>query len=50
MSYQQDFINTLIDGAQETQKQFGIFASVTIAQAIWETGWGKSSLVKTDNK
>lgn len=49
MSYQQDFINSLICGAQETQKQFGIFASVTIAQAIWETGWGKSSLVRTDN-
>lgn len=49
MSYQSDFINSLVEGAKQTQKEYGIFASVTIVQAIIETGWGKSKLVKTDN-
>jgi flagellum-specific peptidoglycan hydrolase FlgJ len=35
-----DFINLVVPGAQEVQRQTGMFASVTIAQAAWETGWG----------
>ena len=37
-----EFIGLVSPAAQELQKKFGIFSSVTIAQAILETGWGKS--------
>lgn len=43
MSKTSDFINLVIPGAQEVQRQTGMFASVTIAQAAWETGWGMST-------
>ena len=39
----QAFINIVKEGAQEVQRQTGMFASVTIAQAIHETGWGRST-------
>lgn len=45
----QEFINSLIVGAQNGYQKYGILPSVTIAQAINESGWGKSSLAKTDN-
>ena len=38
------FIEKIKDGAIETQKQYGVLASLTIAQAILETGWGKYSV------
>lgn len=45
-----DFIASLVLGAQAAQKQWGIFASVTIAQAIFESTWGTSELaVKSNN-
>ncbi len=44
----QEFLNFIIPGAQKGYSKYGIFASVTIAQAIEESGWGKSSLAKTD--
>lgn len=36
-----DFIDSIKDAAILAQKQFGICASLTIAQAILESGWGK---------
>lgn len=39
---QQAFIASIAPGAADTMKLTGIPASVTIAQAILETGWGKS--------
>lgn len=38
------FIDSIAAGAIEGQKKYGVPASVTIAQAILESGWGKSSL------
>ena len=38
------FIEKIKDGAIETQKQYGVLASLTIAQAILESGWGKYSV------
>jgi len=35
------FISLLVPDAQKLQLEFGIFASVTLAQAALETGWGK---------
>lgn len=43
MTKQQKFIELVKEGAQEVQRQTGMFASVTIAQAIQETGWGTST-------
>ena len=41
---QSNFIASLVPGAQATQKQYHVFASVTIAQAIFESSWGQSLL------
>lgn len=38
---QQEFINLIKDGAIKAQKDYGICASMTMAQAILESGWGK---------
>ena len=43
------FIEQIKDGAIQTQKEYGIFASVTIAQAILESTYGTSYLATTDN-
>ncbi|BDR73326.1 hypothetical protein K144316041_20340 [Clostridium tetani] len=45
----QDFLNKIIPGAQKTYSKYGVFPSIVIAQAINESGWGKSRLSKTDN-
>jgi flagellum-specific peptidoglycan hydrolase FlgJ len=45
---QQAFINEVVPGAQAAQRQYGIPAAVTIAQAIDESGWGQS-LLATQN-
>jgi flagellum-specific peptidoglycan hydrolase FlgJ len=37
-----EFIAMVVPGAQQVQRDNGMFASVTVAQSIWETGWGKS--------
>lgn len=39
-----DFINKVKDGAIEGWKKYKILPSLTIAQAILESGWGKSGL------
>ena len=39
-----DFIDRISAGAVEAQKKYGVLASLTIAQAILETGWGKYSV------
>lgn len=49
MSTNQDFINSIVNGAKEGRVTYLVFASVTIAQAINESGWGSSYLAKTDN-
>lgn len=45
----QDFISKIVNGAKKGYEKYGILPSVTIAQAINESGWGKSYLSKTDN-
>jgi flagellum-specific peptidoglycan hydrolase FlgJ len=46
---QQAFINQIAPGAVAAQQRFGVPASVTIAQAIDESGWGGSALAAQDN-
>lgn len=36
------FLNSIKDGAEKTFNQYKIFPSVTMAQAILESGWGQS--------
>jgi flagellum-specific peptidoglycan hydrolase FlgJ len=48
-STQQAFINQVAPGAFAAQQRFGVPASVTIAQAIDESGWGTSQLAAVDN-
>lgn len=45
----QEFINYIAQYAVEDMHSSGILASVTIAQAIIESGWGKSSLSRKYN-
>lgn len=49
MSKQTDFIEAVAPGAQTGQSVYGVLASVTIAQAILESGWGESGLTKASN-
>lgn len=44
MSVQTDFIGSIKAAAQGTQAKYGILASVTIAQAILESGWGQHAI------
>jgi flagellum-specific peptidoglycan hydrolase FlgJ len=46
---QQAFIAQVAPGALAAQRQYGIPAAVTIAQAIDESGWGQSLLATQDN-
>lgn len=46
---QQLFINTIKDKAIELQEKYKILASITIAQAILESGWGTSELYHNAN-
>lgn len=41
---QQAFIDAVVPIAQETYKEYGVFPSITLAQAILESTWGKSGL------
>lgn len=42
--YQLDFINEIKQGAIDTYNEYGILPSLTMAQAILETGWGQSRI------
>ncbi len=46
---QQAFISMVAPGAIAAQQRYGIPASVTIAQAIDESGWGQSRLAAADH-
>jgi flagellum-specific peptidoglycan hydrolase FlgJ len=48
-SSQQAFIREIAPGAIAAQRKYGVPASVTIAQAIDESGWGKSTLATKDH-
>lgn len=43
---QLEFINKIKAAAVEMQKKHGIYASISIAQAILESGWGTSTLAQ----
>ena len=40
------FIYSILPAAQDTERQFGVPTSITIAQAILESGWGASDLAR----
>ena len=48
-SAQQAFIGEIAPGAVAAQRRYGVPAAVTIAQAIDESGWGRSSLATQDH-
>jgi flagellum-specific peptidoglycan hydrolase FlgJ len=48
-SVKQAFIQEIAPGAIAAQRQYGVPAAVTIAQAIDESGWGQSQLATRDN-
>ena len=43
------FIETISDGAISNYNKYGILPSITMAQAILESGWGNSELAVTHN-
>jgi flagellum-specific peptidoglycan hydrolase FlgJ len=49
ISAQQAFIAELAPAAIESQRKYGVPASVTIAQAIDESAWGQSTLATRDH-
>nr|WP_233230925.1 GW domain-containing glycosaminoglycan-binding protein [Listeria weihenstephanensis] len=46
---QQAFINEVVPYAQSTQEKYKVLSSITLAQAILESGWGKSQLAVQGN-
>lgn len=46
---QANFLRAVIPAAQASMRAFGCPASVTIAQAILESGWGQTDLAKNAN-
>jgi len=48
-AYTTDFINSIVGYAQDQMEETGLYASITIAQAIIETGWGKTGITKINN-
>ena len=44
-----EFIDKVAPGAVEGYRKYGVYASVTIGQAILESGWGESGLAKKAN-
>ena len=49
MNKRQAFIRKISRGAVEGMRKYGILPSVTMAQAILESGWGESGLTKASN-
>ena len=47
--WQRDFILSVAPGARESQRKTGVPASVTLAQAILESDWGRSKLTREAN-
>ena len=47
--WQRDFIMAVAPGARESQRKTGVPASVTLAQAILESDWGRSKLTREAN-
>lgn len=45
----EEFIETMLPYAQEIEKQYGYYTSVTLAQAALESNFGKSGLSKYPN-
>ena len=45
-----EFINSIKEGALKGYTEYRIFPSVTIAQAILESGWGRSQLAERANR
>lgn len=43
------FIKEIEDGARYNYDKYGILPSITVAQAILESGWGQSKLTKDSN-
>lgn len=43
------FLDSVSNGAKDSYKKYGVLPSITIAQAILESGWGKSELAITHN-
>ena len=48
-SEKMEFIETISDGAISYYNKYGILPSITMAQAILESGWGNSELAVTHN-
>lgn len=48
-SFEMKFINSIKEGAIENYHLYGILPSITIAQAILESNWGRSELVEKGN-
>ncbi|MGX4601017.1 glycoside hydrolase family 73 protein [Faecalimicrobium sp. JNUCC 81] len=46
---QNDFIKKIESGAKKNYKKYKILPSITVAQAILESGWGESELAKKSN-
>ena len=47
IQHTKDFIQRIASAASQDMQCFGILASVTMAQAILESGWGASELRRT---
>lgn len=47
--WQRDFIMSVAPGARASQRKTGVPASVTLAQAILESDWGRSKLTREAN-
>ncbi|MDT8718218.1 glycoside hydrolase family 73 protein [Clostridium sp. 19966] len=44
-----DFINKVAPGAEDAYKKYKVLPSITLAQAMLESGWGSSDLTKKAN-
>lgn len=44
-----EFIKSIEEEAQKSYKEYGVLPSITISQAILESGWGQSELTKDSN-